>query len=563
MRSVLRQSLRRGPAATAVLLAAALATAGTAGLAQAADPAPIPVTITGPESLGLSLNGEPEEEPYPQIEIELDAPGEVGDEEEPKKVHEGAWKVTIDASELKGFAKVKLPPCDIAADGLTAVCAGEDLYPGAEFNPDFDIRVDLLKGAKAGDTGKIKVTGAGEGLAFTEHAVDVLVGGPEIRMKKLPGEPKGFAAGDVYQAPLAFRNVGSMSADGVLLRFFGSRGINYPETYANCTYTEENKDNLIRYRKVVECAFEGEFKPGAAYALETPVKVGTEKFASADEFGYWFSALGAKLATERVAGGTKGTGPELKLKEVPAGDAAQYGKYAADVPLALAAQHDLDLTGARVAGEKGETVKVPVGFGNHGPAWIGSLRAGGEPLGFYVDIPEGASVAKAPEGCRPEQTDKGTDKSRYLCWADTPVMEDDKRAYDFELRIDTVIEGAKGKISFPEFEDPKEGNAANDDGWIVLNGTGDEATPGDTGGGSGGSGDNGGANGSGEGDNGGTDTGGSSGGTDSGTEGGSGDAQDGPLASTGSVVLVTSLVAAVALAAGGAFYVTARRRRTS
>ncbi|MBC9717279.1 hypothetical protein H9Y04_32605 [Streptomyces sp. TRM66268-LWL] len=543
----------------AVLLAAALTTAGTAGLAQAADEAPIPVAITGTERLGLSLNGEPEEERYPQIELQLNAPGEVGEDEQPTPVHQGPYTVTIDATELKGFAKLKLP-CAVQAGGLTAVCEENDLYPGGQFNPDYDIRVDLLAGAKAGDTGKIKVTGAGEGLAFTGHEVDVLVGGPEIRMKKLPAPPKGFSAGDTYAAPLAFRNVGSMSADGVLLRFSASRGMSFPETYSNCSYAEEDKDNLIRYRKVVECAFEGEFEPGKAYGTETPVKVATEKFAAYDIFGYWFSALGAKQATARVEGGTKGTGPELKLKEVPVGDAAGYGKYAGEIDLPANSKYDLDLTGSRVSGKQGETVKVPVTFANNGPAWIGSLRAGGEPFGFYVEIPKGAKVAKAPENCQ-----EADSPAQYLCWADTPFLENTERAYAFELRIDKVIEGAKGKISLPKWEggNPNEADPANDDGWIVLNGTGDEATPGDTGGTGTGGGDNGGSGSSGEGDNGGTDTGGSTGGAASGTDGGSEGPDDGGLASTGSVALLTSVAAAVALAAGGAFYVTARRRRTS
>ncbi len=541
--------------ATAVLLAAALATAGTAGLAQAADEAPIPVTITGTERLGLSLNGDPEEERQPQIELTLNAPGEVGEDEQPVPVHQDPYTVTIDATALKGFAEVELP-CDVQPGGLIAVCEETDLYPGDRFNPYYDIRVDLLDGAKAGDAGKIKVTGAGEGLTFNQHDVDILVGGPEIRMKKLPAEPKGFKAGDVYEAPLAFRNFGSMSADGVLLRFSGSRGMSFPETYSNCTYKEENKDDLIRFRKVVECAFEGEFEPGAAYGVQTPVKVGTEDFALYDNFGYWFSALGAKKAEARVSGGAKGTGPELKLQEIESGPVSQYGKYAAEIDIPSTNKYDLDLTGARVAGKKGETVKATIGFDNYGPAWLGSLRAGGEPIGFYVEIPKGAKVAKAPDDCQ-----EYTSASKYLCWASTPFLEDTRRTYDFEFRIDEVVEGAKGRVFLPEREggDPREGNPANDDGWIVLNGTGDEATPGDTGGGSG---DSGGSNGSGDGDNGGTDAGGTSGGSDEGTAGGAG-ADDGGLASTGSVALMASAAAAVALAAGGAFFVIARKRRTT
>ncbi|WP_268246479.1 hypothetical protein [Streptomyces xantholiticus] len=33
---------------------------------------------------------------------------------------------------------------------------------------------------------------------------------------------------------------------------------------------------------------------------------------------------------------------------------------------------------------------------NDGPAWIGSLRAGGEPFSFLVNVPQGAKVTKSP-----------------------------------------------------------------------------------------------------------------------------------------------------------------------
>ncbi|MCF2435509.1 hypothetical protein LV779_16720 [Streptomyces thinghirensis] len=78
----------------------------------------------------------------------------------------------------------------------------------------------------------------------------------------------------------------------------------------------------------------------------------------------------------------------------------------------------------RVDGEQGETVTVDIGLSNHGPAWIGALRSGGEPLGFSVRIPEGASVVDSP--CRPMNDET---KSEYLCFADTPFLEDDRRTF--------------------------------------------------------------------------------------------------------------------------------------
>ncbi|MFB7654953.1 MULTISPECIES: hypothetical protein [unclassified Streptomyces] len=556
-------------AAVAGAAAAGLAAGALAGVAHAADDqAPLPVTLTGPDKVDLALDGAEGEPGEPQIRLGLTGPGEYDPDSgtDPEPVPNDGYKVTIDATALGGFAKVRLPEwCE--ADGLVAVCEENTLYPGDSYNPSWSVRLDLKDTAEAGDFGRIKVTGEGAGLAFNEHTVDVLVGGPELLKKKLPAEPEGFRAGDTYEAPLGFRNVGSMSADGVVLRFGGSRGLSFPDEYDNCSYAEENKDNLIRYQKVALCTFEGEFLPGTAYDLSEPVRVKTADFALGDIFHYGFDAVGAKEAGALRSGADyrQGTGRTLTLEPAGSGDAADYAKYA-EIDLPTRNTYDLDLTGARVAGAQGETVTVDIGLSNHGPAWIGALRSGGEPLGFTVRIPEGASVVDSP--CRPVN---GETPSQYLCWADTPFLEDDRRDYRFKLRIDKVVEGAKGKISLPEWDNPREGDPSNDTGWIVLNGTGDEETPGDTGGTTGGTGTTGGS-----GSTGGTGTAGGSGSAGgTGTTGGSGTTggttggqspqggDGGLLASTGSPALLASAGAALALAAGCVLFAVARRRRAA
>ncbi|WP_405697358.1 hypothetical protein OHA99_21805 [Streptomyces coelicoflavus] len=562
-------------AAVAGAAAAGLAAAGLAGVAHAADgQAPLPVTITGTDRVDLALDGAEGEPGEPQIQLGLTGPGEYDPDSDtdPEPIPNSGYEVTIDATALKGFAKVGLPrSCDV--DGLVAVCRSSSLYPGASYNPYWSVRLDLLDSAEAGDHGTVKVTGEGEGLAFNEHTVDVLVGGPELLQKKLPAQPEGFEAGDTYRAPLGFRNVGAMSAHGVVLRLAGSRGLSFPDSYDNCSYAEENKDNLIRYRQVALCTFEGDFEPGAAYELSEPIGVKTADFALGDIFSYGFDAIGAEGADTLRAGGghRQGSGETLTLKPVGSGQSGDYTKYA-EIDLATGNTYDLDLTGARVAGEQGETVTVDVGLSNHGPAWLGSLRAGGEPIGFTVRIPEGASVVESP--CRPVN-DETPDE--YLCFADTPFLEDDARTFPFKLRIDKVVPGAKGKISLPDFDNPREGDPSNDTGWIVLNGTGDEETPGDSGGSTGGTDSTGGTGTDGGSDSAGTTGGGSqttggtgtAGGSDTagGTTGGTGGQSpqggggDGLLASTGSTALLASAAAALALAAGGVLFVVARRRR--
>ncbi|WP_436990800.1 hypothetical protein [Streptomyces sp. enrichment culture] len=572
MRRVRRHSRHRlWQRAVGGLTVAGMLAAGAVGTANAEEPggaAPIPVAFTGPDSFDLSLQAGEPAEGEAQIEVGLKGPGEADPDHEGVilPIHQGKYTVTIDATGLEGVADVDLP-CD--ADGLVAVCTEYELYAGDVYNRNWDIGLAPGAESEAGDTGTITVTGEGEGLEFTEHSIDVLVGGPEFRMRALT-EPEGFAAGDTFEAPLGFRNVGGVAADGVILRFTGSRGLSFPQEYGNCAYAVENEDNLIRMRRVALCAFEGTFEKDTSYEVGEPVKVSTADFALNDVFSYSFTALSPEEADRLRAGGDyrQGKGAELTLRQAKGdGDHVRY----AELDFPTKNTYDLDLTGDRADGKKGETVAVDVTMHNRGPGWIGSLRAGGEPIGFTVDIPEGATVAKAPRACGPHNVEGVEQPGSYLCWAGTPMLEDSREDFAFELRIDKVVEGAKGRIHMPKWDNPWEGNPANDDGWIVLNGTGDEETPGDgdstgsTGGtgGTGGSGSEGkGGDGEDGGEGGGEGDGGSNGSTGtSGTSGG--ESADGRLASTGTTALTAGGLALLLLAAGGTAVVTVRRRRAA
>jgi hypothetical protein len=537
------------------LTVAGLLAASTAGVARAdetpAEAAPVPVTITGPDSYALSLQAEDPPPGESSFTVGLHAPGEADPDGDgiSTPIHEGDWTVTIDATRLEGVADVDLP-CD--APGLVATCTGNEIFAGDVHNDDWGIGLRVSGESEAGDTGSIVVTGKGDGLEFTQHTVNVLVGGPEFTMRKL-SEPKDFAAGDVFRARLGFRNVGGVAAEGVVLGFTGSRGLSFPQKFSNCTYAVENPDNLIRMRRVALCTFDGTFEKGAAYRIATPVKVKTAGFALRDIFAYRFTAMDPSQADNLRGAGTykKGGGKKLTLEKVRGG--GTYTRYA-EVDLPTHNTYDLDLVGDRAKGAEGDTVEVDVTLHNRGPAWIGSLRAGGEPIGFTVEVPEGATVTRAPSECGPHNPNDATDA--YLCWADTPLLEQDERVFTFQMRIDEVVEGAKGRAARPDFHNPAEGKPANDDGWIVLNGTGDEETPGDTGG-SGGADD----------DPSGDDSGGSDGSDDSADGGSTGGADDdgtgtdgGSLALTGTGAMTLGGFALALLAAGGGLLVLRRRR---
>ncbi|GGT33056.1 hypothetical protein ABT368_03675 [Streptomyces althioticus] len=545
--------LRARLAALGAVGATALAAAGVQGAAHAAE-APLPVVITGEDRVDLSLhsdNGDPTE---PQVDLRIDVPGEEfeGDGEVPS-VHRGEYTIRIDARGLKGVAKADLP-CE--ADGLVAVCTGYDLYAGTTFNRVGGIRLDLSDDSEAGDTGKIVVTGEGEGLDFTPLTVDVRVGGPELLNRELSA-PDGLKAGDDFELPLGVMNVGGLPAEGTVLRLLGSRGLSFPDAYGNCSSSEINTGDLLRQRTEVLCTFPGTLDAGAAYRLSRQVRVQTADFALNDIFSYSFDPLepGEEKKIHRGEGRRQGSGPDLTLERVADADPARYTKYA-ELDLPRTNTYDLELTGASASGEAGEKVEVEIGFRNNGPAWIGGLRSGGEPFTFTVAPPAGATFTRTPERCTPAGVN-GSDPA-YLCFAPTPMLEDARLTFPFELRVDRVVEGAKGRVALPDWDNPYDSDPANDVAWIVLNAA---EEPGDdgTGGSDGGPSDDPTAPGSGDGDGSGGDA--VDEGTGSASGGGSGDDADGGLALTGAQG-VGLLGGAAALALGlGAAVVTYQRRR--
>ncbi|MFC8370516.1 hypothetical protein ACFUIT_21520 [Streptomyces sp. NPDC057239] len=472
-----QQAKRRpGPLrALGLVAAASLVAAGAAGTARAADE-PLPVTITGEDRVDLSLGSGNGDSTEPQVDLRLNVPGEEFEGEgDVPTVFTGDYTIRIDATELEGVASVDLP-CDV--DGLVATCTGWELYAGQQYNRVGTIRLDLDDDSEAGDFGSIKVTGEGEGLDFTPLNIDVLVGGPEFVNHKL-SLPEDYQAGETYKAPLGLRNVGNMPAEGAVLRFHGSRGVSFPDSFGNCAYSEVTTGPLLYQGTDVICTFPDTIEAGAAYALAEPLKVGTADFALRDIFTYSFTAVPpSEAAGLRAAKDYRqGNGADLELKQVSGADPADYSRYA-ELDLPTTNTYDLELTGASLDAEAGDTVTAEIGFRNNGPAWISALRSGGESFSFTVEIPEGATVAKAPQRCREITLAEGG--KGYRCMVSTPLLEDAEFTYPFELRVDRVVENARGEVALPESNDPAESNLVNNSAWIVLNGP-DEQTDGGTG----------------------------------------------------------------------------------
>ncbi|MER5896788.1 peptidase [Streptomyces sp. NPDC001876] len=567
-----RTALRRtaGSLAAAGLLAAGSLAVGAP--AQAADPA---FTLGGPAETALH--------PYPEtgspqktslgLTVSNPVQGEEG--------YQGEVTYTLDLSGIAGVADIDVAE-DTGADceitGATAVCHDHGVYAGLSTVADFDLTA--VEGGKDGASGTIEVTGSADGVTFVPFSTKVTIGGPDLVMKQLPFKQQ-LKPGETQPAPITFANRGTTAADGVLLTLMYSRGLELPERYANCEYNgeagEEPQDGFAWSTAL--CSVEGSYEPGATYTLGVPLSVKATERAYYDTFIYRINEDSAAQRSAQRAGAPfiRGTGPQLALKKVTSsvrsGDLNPWdNQQEADFRTENTA--DFVATGAKGAGSVGETVAATIGFRNEGPAWIGNIRSGEPVATVDFTVPAGSEVTGKPDSCQGvtaagKYREEQLGAPRYVCDSAMTVRDGAEIALPFDLKITEAVPGSAGKVDVrntwigdPGLPfDPKPGNNT---AQLVLNGEdpGSEDTGGTTDGTTttGGSteGTTGGTAGSTSGTTGGPSTSSASGST--GTSGSDPADNGGGLASTGSVALMASGAAAIALATGGVLYATSRRR---
>ncbi|MFE3514888.1 peptidase [Streptomyces sp. NPDC059166] len=567
-----RAALRRtagGLVATGLLVAGPLALGAPA---HAADPV---FTLGGPA--GTALHPYPESGSPEGSELEITVHNPDTDEE--STGYEGEVTYTLDLSGIAGIADVT-PSEDTGAEcevtGTKAVCHDWGVHTGLSAVADFDLVA--ARGSEEGASGTIEVTGSAEGATFTPFSTQVTVGGPDLVMKRLPFEQE-LKPGDTQPAPITFTNKGTRAADGVLLTLRYSRGLEIPERYANCEYDgEAGDDPFDSYAWATTlCYVEGSYEPGATYTLGVPLSVRATERAFYDTFVYRIGEDGGAQRSAQRAGAplTRGTGPELTLRKVTSSArSADLDPWDNQQEVDFRTENTADFVavGGKAGGAVGDTVTAGIGFRNDGPAWIGYIRSGEPVATLDFTVPEGAEVTGKPDACRGVTADgrfreDQTAAPRYVCDTRMTVRDGSERTWPFDLKITKVVPNATGEVRIrntwlvdPEL--PFDTTPANNIAKLVLNGDG--AGSEDTGGPSGGTAGTGGGTG---GDTEGSGTTGTPDATpgpgstaSTGTSGSATSGTGGDLASTGSTVLMTSAIAAVALAAGGVLYATTRRR---
>lgn len=299
--------------------ATALAVAGLfAGAVLTAAPAHAdgPVfTLGGPAEVGLR--------PYPAtgkpqtttVDVTVNNPSEDVENGD----FDGEYTVRFDLSALAGVADVKFGDTgssDCKITGTTGVCTDYGVWAG--LSSVAELKVSAAKGSKPGATGDIKVSGSAEGATFTSFATKVTVGGPDLVMKPL-NLTADVKPGQAQRAPITFANAGTSAAGDVLLTLMYSHGIEIPERFSNCEYSQGTGEDFEHVYSTAICALEGPFEPGAVYELEKPFTVKAAGHAFIEDFIYRVNEDSPKERAAQRAGAafTPGTGGVLGGRSRP------------------------------------------------------------------------------------------------------------------------------------------------------------------------------------------------------------------------------------------------------
>ncbi|MEH0982311.1 LPXTG cell wall anchor domain-containing protein [Micromonospora sp. CPCC 205556] len=400
-----------------------------------------------------------------------------------------------------------------------------------------DYHLTAKPDAKPGRKAELGIKATGGGQTATRSVTVTIAEGvdlqsdPEVSLDAAPGETAGLT-GDVV------RNSGDNPARGVVLRMQNDHLSPYAGNFSNCEYVE--------YLATI-CTFDTELKPNRSYRLSDKLPVKLDKSARTgielENYVDWWTkddwALVANDPDFPVPPGKPGTGEKLTLVEepparqasVPQTDVDRWNNFTVvNVKVGGDNPADLAAVGSTNSGKVGDKVKVKAGWTNLGPATVDAWRLDG-PI-VTVAIPKGTEAIEVSEECAPYDKD-GKDPwdpwehggepgaDLYGCLAAGDPEAGVSGSYPFVLRIDELTGETSGKVVTHLDADPKaENNVA---AIVIKRGAGNPGAPDD---------------------------------------GGEGGGDGGSLPITGDSTALVAGIGVVLLAAGGAGYLVARRRRT-
>ena len=384
-----------------------------------------------------------------------------------------AGQLTVDVSEIAGFARVSWPANCEPRSETKAVCAFPEMPAGTDSVRAATFGLRALPGADVESSGQVRYSATAGDL--TSHADPGLTGvgnGPDLGLSEAPHQ-RDLTPGTRTSVRTTLSNSGNRTAERTLLWIDASYGLRFTERHANCEYREHGTGTGAL------CVLDEAVASGQRFALDT--ELGVSRKALYERFDHSVQPYSDDALAEARGEWTwtRGTGAELDLHPA-AGARASAAEPDIDpqdnygtVILEARNTADLKLTGSRVRGAAGDTVAAKITVHNRGPAWVASLGAGAAVATVRFQAPQGTTVGTLPED-RCWTAEDGTSPTAHYCR--TPIHLHDKASYTFEipLRIDRVVRGARTTVATlnddPELSIRKfDPNLRNNTTEIVVN----------------------------------------------------------------------------------------------
>ncbi|MCY1136645.1 LPXTG cell wall anchor domain-containing protein [Actinoplanes sp. Pm04-4] len=387
---------------------------------------------------------------------------------------------------------------DCQADGATKLTCSLpfefDLGPDGVIGY-FEAELTAAKTA-LGKTGKITTTFTADGIAKVTTTAGVTVAeGVDLAAGK--GSKISVKAGAGFDAKLQVTNTSDKVLHGAAIIFNTDYAFSSAREFSNCRYSDG---------QVNTCLFEQDLQPGATYRTSLPYRLRPDTAAPGGAYGemQWLTGddyqdlleymdkAGYEGPGRAGKGGKLGLTAQASAREVQQTDPDLDNNWQ-NVEIKVLGRQGTDFAavGATAKGAKGDTVTLPVGTRNNGPATRDASRIGSAAATVIVTIPAQAKVVSVPDGCTKAEDDsvKTNPKAlQYVCFSSPLFKAKTTVLWKFGVQLTADVTNAKGLV---EVNPPcqcerfaKDTNKKNDTAAIVINPVAGAGSGGQGGGGS-------------------------------------------------------------------------------
>jgi hypothetical protein len=447
---------------------AALLVTGTAALPAQAAGSQLQLFPPSSVQLPLTAPANPSSDPNSLVSLRYGRTGS-------GTVHQ--VQLTFDASALAGIADFHYQG-NCTTKGTVFTCAEDDLHLDS-INATQTFWLTAAPGVRPGTSGKLHVSLTSSDAASTSSDIKVSVGGPDLRIKD-PDQVRHAKPGGTVQEALEVANLGQLPTDKLVVEVLAVQGLQLNQRAANCEYADikasvytgpgapQFKNTPARTEAI--CTVNAAVAPGEVYRID-PVQLGisSDAYASILHLGV-FSSEDAPYAQSSLWRAhdhfTRGTGTPLTAARTtdPALLSAPRHTYDNQAQTEVTADNTADFSalGSWAPQDGGKQGTLSVGLHNAGPASIIFGGSGEDPADVRLQLPQGVTVTKAPDGCRLPDKAKPL---MYDCATSYMIVKDYSLGYDFGLSVNDPAAAPHAQIDLvldTDFNNPKPATLAFD-----------------------------------------------------------------------------------------------------